>query len=94
MTFLCDGARYDSSEMEAFETGQPAMPLVCMTRDHRLVFVIAVERKSGVRAYRAESAQIRDIARRFNLPRLLLAVQEGEQQQRVAPPGHPLAGTR
>jgi hypothetical protein len=80
MMFLCDGTRYDSSEMETFETGQPMMPLVCMTRDHRCVFVVAVDRKIGVRAYRADAPHIREIALRFGLPRLLLAVPDGERQ--------------
>src|SRR5690349_22167096 len=77
MMFLCDGTRYDSSEMETFETGEPVMPLVCMTRDQRYVFVVAVDRKIGVRAYRADAPHIRELARRFGLPRLLLAAADG-----------------
>ena len=85
MTFLCDGMRYDSAEMETFETGEPIMPLVCMTRDQRLVFVVAVDRRTGVRAYRADGPQIRQLARRFGLPRLLLAAPDGEEgRQRPA----------
>jgi hypothetical protein len=48
MIFLCDGVRYESHDLVIYATPAAGMPLVCATRDHARVFLVELNRWSGV----------------------------------------------
>ena len=61
MIFQCDGRRYDTSDMECFQTGQPHQPAVYITNDLRCVFVQTTEGDDGLAVRQAGEAEIRQL---------------------------------
>ena len=74
MTFECNRRAYDTSEMVAYPTGNPAAPTVYLTRDRQCVFVVTVDPWKGARVHQADDVGIKALAARYNLPDLLMAL--------------------
>ena len=58
MTFECEGTRYDTSDMDRHDTGEPHEPFIYITRDLRCVFVQTWDRCKGVNVHHADDAEI------------------------------------
>ncbi|HEY7115059.1 MAG TPA: hypothetical protein VH475_00650, partial [Tepidisphaeraceae bacterium] len=68
MIFRVDDVEYDTVGMATYQTGCPRMPLVYVAEDCRAVFVVTLDRWAGCRVHRADSAESRALAHRFDLP--------------------------
>jgi hypothetical protein len=74
MTVDCAGRTYRTSEMTAFETGDPATPTVYLSRDRDCVFVVTADPWKRARVHQADAVEIKTLAARYHLPELLVAL--------------------
>ena len=77
MQFTVYGVKYDTSEMQAFPTGDPAEPTVYIDRDCR-VFVKSMEKGKPIVRW-ASTVEIQQLANRYGI----------EELQRAARHVHP-----
>ena len=70
MRFQCDGRTWDTSEMHEFPTDDDNI-IVYVSPSRGGVFVGIIERGVGELVHRADEPEIRWLARRFGMPRLL-----------------------
>jgi CheY-like chemotaxis protein len=70
MKFRWQGATYDTSEMDAFPTGNPAMPTVYLAPGTGGIFVLRIDRQEGAEVCRADADEAEAIARRYQIPQL------------------------
>ncbi len=73
MTFRWHGKSYDTRDMIAHDTGNPAMPLIYQDRDNHHVFVLRIDRLDGAEIYRATTTETLMLAQRYNLPGIVNA---------------------
>ena len=71
MIFACDGKRYDTSEMDAYETGKAFQPAYYISRDRKAVFVQTMTRATGVGVHRASESEIEVLWNSHRVPELL-----------------------
>lgn len=71
MTFLCNGRTYSAAQMRTFHTGDPNLPAIYLTDDGRSTFVTRRDPDGSMEAYRAGTAEIIALARRYQLDALL-----------------------
>lgn len=95
MTFVCEGKRYDTSDMDAFETNATQEPVLHVTRDLKSVFVQTMCRSTGVGMHEADETEIRRLWDAYGMAVLLrvLAVlgkdpETGESRERIHQPTH------
>ena len=74
MRFQCDGRTWDTSDMRQFPTDDDNI-MIYVVPGHGGVFVGIIERGVGELVHRADDAEIRWLARRFDIPRLLDEIQ-------------------
>jgi hypothetical protein len=73
------GVEHSTEAMQEFQTGDADLPLIYMTRDRQLVFIIQRDAAGTLRAVRAEDRLIRLAATGFGLPELRDALQDALQ---------------
>ncbi|HEY2586243.1 MAG TPA: hypothetical protein VGI81_10815 [Tepidisphaeraceae bacterium] len=71
MVFLHKGIRYDTAQMRQFRTGDPDLPLICVTADRAEVFLFSPAYRGGLRATKATSRAVRLAAVGYRFPGLL-----------------------
>src|SRR5258708_5772983 len=71
MQFRWQGATFDTSEMEAFETGNPALPVIYLLPEDRGVFVLRIDRLDGAEVCRADVLETQALAAHYGIPKLL-----------------------
>ncbi|MEO6567879.1 MAG: response regulator [Opitutaceae bacterium] len=71
MTFRWQGKIYDTVNMRQFETGNPAMPFIYVTKDDGKVFLVRIDRLEGIEIRLADATEAKSLAERHNLPQLL-----------------------
>jgi hypothetical protein len=74
MTLTYHGVTHDTNAMEEFRTGDHDLPLIYMTRDRELVFIVRRDAVGELHALRAADELIRLAAVGFRLPRLYEAL--------------------
>ena len=95
MLFECEGRRYDTCDMDTYETGKAHEPFVYVTSDLTCVFVQTMDRNQGVGMHQASEAAIRRLWDCYGIERLLrvLAVlgrdpNTGQSRERQEHPAH------
>jgi hypothetical protein len=76
MIFINDGVEYDTGSMWQFRTGDPDLPLICVTADRASVFLFSPVYRGGLKAVRANARAVRLVALGYRLPWLLEAAAE------------------
>jgi hypothetical protein len=71
MRFLHQGLAYDTAQMRQFRTGDPDLPLICVTADRSQVFLLSPAYRGGLRVTKATSRAVRLAAVGYRLPGLL-----------------------
>jgi hypothetical protein len=71
MIFADEGLEYDTDCMWQYQTGDPDLPLICVTPDRASVFLFSPGQDGGLRAVRASAHAVRLAAVGYRLPRLL-----------------------
>lgn len=71
MVFVHEGIRYDTARMRQFRTGDPDLPLICVTADRSEVFLFSPTYRGGLRATKATSRAVRLAAVAYRVPELL-----------------------
>jgi hypothetical protein len=71
MLFVHRGFRYDTAQMRQFRTGDPDLPLICVTVDGAEVFLFSPAYRGGLRATKASSHAVRLASIAYRLPELL-----------------------
>lgn len=79
MEFRWQGAIYHTSDMLAFSTGNPAMPVIYLAPSTGAVFVLRIDRQEGAEVCRADAAETRNLADRYGIPELLEAAPSGPE---------------
>jgi hypothetical protein len=74
MTLTYHGVTHDTDAMEEFHTGDHDLPLIYMTRDRELVFILRRNAVGELHALRAADDLIRLAAVGFRLPQLYEAL--------------------
>lgn len=87
MTFKWQGRTYDTANMKAFETANPAMPVIYVVPDGT-VFVVEIDRVEGIEVRRADPAEVKVLADRYHIPELLNAANEAQAAVRGSHAGH------
>ena len=71
MVLVCNGRTYSTDDMRVFNTKDPAVPSLYLTRDGRCTFVIERDPGGALEAHRAGTAEIIALSRRYEIPALL-----------------------
>ena len=74
MTLTYHGVTHDTDAMEEFHTGDRDLPLIYMSCDRELVFIVRQNAIGELHALRASDALIRLAAVGFRLPQLYEAL--------------------
>jgi hypothetical protein len=74
MIFTGENEALDSGGMTTYPTQDPQIPMIYMSEDLRHVYVVNFNRWTGTRIRQADAAEIEALARRFDIPDLLLAL--------------------
>lgn len=85
MVLVCNGRPYSSDDMRVFNTNDPAIPFVYLTRDGRCTFVIQRDLDGALEAHRAGTAEIIALSRRYEIPALLGAFPAVFAQAEILP---------
>jgi hypothetical protein len=74
MIFTGDDDTLDSGAMTTYPTKDPHIPMIYLSEDLRRVYVVNFNRWTGTRVREADAMEIEALARRFDIPDLLLAL--------------------
>lgn len=76
MTIHCGEDRYETDQLIPFPTGDETTPVVYVTRGQDRVLVVNVDGYKGRICHRADPAEVKQLAARFNLPQLLATLKK------------------
>lgn len=74
MIFAGEDDTLDSRGMTTYRTKDPNIPMIYVSEDLQRVYVVYFNRWTGTRVRQADAAEIEALARRFDIPDLLLAL--------------------